>query len=71
MQAFEDAVRETSRPWAPWYAIPADSKPYMRLCVADIVVHAMQSLKMHYPEAEAGEREHFDAMRRQLREEGQ
>jgi PPK2 family polyphosphate:nucleotide phosphotransferase len=71
MQAFEDAVRETSRPWAPWYAIPADSKPYMRLCVADIVVQAMQSLKMHYPEAEAGEREHFDAMRRQLRQEGQ
>ena len=71
MQAFEEAVRETSRPWAPWYAIPADNKPYMRLCVADIVVQAMQSLKMHYPEVEAREREHFDAMRRQLREDRQ
>jgi PPK2 family polyphosphate:nucleotide phosphotransferase len=71
MRAFENAVRETSRPWAPWYAIPADSKPYMRLCVADIVVQAMQSLKMHYPEVEEKELAHFDAMRQQLRQEGQ
>ena len=27
MHAFEVALNETSRPWAPWYAIPADSKP--------------------------------------------
>jgi PPK2 family polyphosphate:nucleotide phosphotransferase len=71
MQAFEEAVRETSRPWAPWYAIPADNKPYMRLCVADIVVQAMQSLEMHYPVAVAGEVAHFDAMRRQLRTEAE
>jgi cyclopropane fatty-acyl-phospholipid synthase-like methyltransferase len=43
----------------------------MRLCVADIVVQDMQSLRMHYPEVEAREREHFDAMRRQLREDRQ
>lgn len=70
MQAFEDAVRETSRPWAPWYAIPADSKPFMRLSVADIVVQAMQSLDLHYPEVEAGERQHFEAMRQQLQAKG-
>ena len=70
MQAFETAVRETSRPWAPWYAIPADSKSYMRMTVADIVVHAMQSLDLHYPEVHEGERKHFDKLRRQLEAEG-
>jgi PPK2 family polyphosphate:nucleotide phosphotransferase len=30
MRAYEDALNETSRPWAPWYAIPADDKPWMR-----------------------------------------
>lgn len=69
MQAFETAVRETSRPWAPWYAIPADSKSYMRMMVADIVVRTMQSLNMHYPEVHAEERKHFDELRRQLEDE--
>jgi PPK2 family polyphosphate:nucleotide phosphotransferase len=26
MSAYEDMLRATSRPWAPWYAIPADDK---------------------------------------------
>lgn len=26
MQAYEEALNATSRPWAPWYAIPADNK---------------------------------------------
>lgn len=70
MQAFEDAVRETSRPWAPWYAIPADSKSYMRMTVADIVVRAMQSLDMHYPEVHEDKRRHFEELRKQLENEG-
>ena len=37
MEAYEDAIKTTSRPWAPWYAIPADSKSYMRLQVASIL----------------------------------
>ncbi len=50
MRAFEDALNETSRPWAPWYAIPADSKPYMRLQVARIVRETLESLGVDFPE---------------------
>lgn len=63
MKAFETAVSETSRPWAPWYAIPADNKAYMRVCVADIVTRAMESLNPDYPELDAKERQRFDEMR--------
>lgn len=70
MRAFEIAVGQTSRPWAPWYAIPADSKSFMRMTVADIVVQALQSLDMHYPEVEEQERKQFSAMRKQLEHEG-
>lgn len=49
MHAFEDALNETSRPWAPWYAIPADNKPYMRLQVAHIVQETLQSLDVDFP----------------------
>jgi PPK2 family polyphosphate:nucleotide phosphotransferase len=69
MNAYEQALLETSRPWAPWYAIPADSKSYMRMCVADIVVRAMSSLEMRYPLVSEKERSQFDSMRRQLESE--
>ncbi len=49
MEAYEDMLRATSRPWAPWYAIPADSKSYMRMAVADIIVRALARLKLRYP----------------------
>ena len=48
MRAYEAALT-TSRPWAPWYAIPADDKPYMRATVARIVTQAMGSLDIRYP----------------------
>jgi PPK2 family polyphosphate:nucleotide phosphotransferase len=55
MRAFEDALNETSRPWAPWYAIPADNKPYMRLQVARIVRETLASLGVDFPKVdEAG-----------------
>ena len=44
MAAYEEALNATSRPWAPWYAIPADDKPYMRARVSDIIIDALQSI---------------------------
>ncbi|MCB9758493.1 MAG: polyphosphate kinase 2 family protein [Alphaproteobacteria bacterium] len=50
MLAYEELLNATSRPWAPWYAIPADDKPYMRMAVADIVVRTVERLNLHYPQ---------------------
>jgi PPK2 family polyphosphate:nucleotide phosphotransferase len=47
--AYQAALRATSKPWAPWYAIPADNKPFMRSAVADIVVSTLQALPIAYP----------------------
>ena len=63
MDAYQDALRETSRPWAPWYAIPADSKPYMRLTVAQIIVQTLRGLGLHYPQVDPKEQARFDEMR--------
>lgn len=49
MDAYESALRETSRPWAPWFAIPADDKPFMRMTVADLLERALASLDIRYP----------------------
>jgi len=49
MAAYEQALNETSRPWAPWYAIPADNKPHMRASVAEIIRSSLGSLDVSYP----------------------
>ncbi|MEM6673246.1 MAG: PPK2 family polyphosphate kinase [Planctomycetota bacterium] len=69
MTAYEEALRETSRPWAPWYAIPADDKPYMRWQVARILRETLERLGLAYPEPDADEVAQFDKYRKQLEEE--
>ena len=66
MQAFEAALSATSRPWAPWYAIPADNKPYMRACVAEIIVAALNEIGLQYPQPAAEDRAQFAASRAAL-----
>ena len=66
MAAYEAALNATSRPWAPWYAIPADNKRYMRARVADIVVETLKSIGLEYPEPSEEEREKFSAARAEL-----
>jgi PPK2 family polyphosphate:nucleotide phosphotransferase len=66
MRAYEDAIAATSRSWAPWYAIPADDKPFMRLQVAEILVAALRSLELRYPRAEEEQVREMDACRELL-----
>ncbi len=66
MAAYEDALNGTSRPWAPWYAIPADDKPYMRARVADIIIETLKSIGLRYPEPSEEDRAEFAAAREEL-----
>ena len=70
MAAYEDALKRTSTPWAPWYAIPADNKPFMRMTVARIVRDAMRGMGLAYPSVDAKEAARFDEMRALLENDG-
>jgi len=69
MSAYQDAINATSREWAPWYAIPADDKPFMRLCVAEIIVKTLKRLELKYPGVGDNEKARFSQMRRMLENE--
>ena len=69
MNAYQEAIAATSKPWAPWYAIPADDKPYMRMCVADIIVESLRSLGLTYPRIGSKEAKEFSKMRKLLEKE--
>ena len=66
MRAYEDALNATSRPWAPWYAIPADDKPYMQARVAETIIDALQSIGLEYPEPSPEDRAEYAAARDEL-----
>ena len=66
MSAYEAALNATSRPWAPWYAIPADNKPYMRMCVADIITKTLKRLNPQYPTVKKPQLKSFVNFRKQL-----
>lgn len=66
MRAYQAALNATSTPNSPWYAIPADSKPFMRATVADIVLRSLKRLDLHWPKLKAQEKAEFAHMRRRL-----
>ena len=66
MHAYEEALNATSRPWAPWYAIPADDKPYMQARVAEIIIDSLQSIGLRYPEPSKEDSVSFAAAREVL-----
>jgi hypothetical protein len=53
MHAFEEAIRATASPLAPWYVVPADHKWFARLIVAGAIGEAVDNLGLSYPEIEA------------------
>ena len=67
-KAFQSALRETSRPWAPWYAIPADDKPFMRCAVARIIVRNLRRLPIRFPQIDADKQAEFERIRKKLEE---
>ncbi len=52
--AYEDVIRETSTDYAPWYVVPADHNWSRNLCVAEILVDALERLDPQIPPAEPG-----------------
>ena len=69
MAAYEAALRATSTPWAPWYAIPADSKSFMRRAIAEIIVDTLKQLPLAFPKAAEHDRAALDAARAELQAE--
>jgi PPK2 family polyphosphate:nucleotide phosphotransferase len=49
MAAYENMIRATATPDAPWYVVPADNKWFTRLVVAAAVVKTMDDLDLQYP----------------------
>ncbi len=65
-RAYEDMIRQTASPHAPWHVVPADHKWFSRLVVAEAIVDALESLNLAYPKVDKAKRKELEAVRREL-----
>ncbi len=70
MEAYEETIRATSTPHAPWYVVPADNKWFTRLVVAAVVIDALSSLNLEYPRVDESKKKELDVARALLEGEG-
>ena len=66
MKAYEECLSATTRPYAPWYVVPADDKKNARLLVSQAIIDTMNSMKLAYPHLDDARRRELTAIRKQL-----
>jgi PPK2 family polyphosphate:nucleotide phosphotransferase len=66
---YEDMIRHTASKHAPWVVVPADNKWFARLVVSSVIVHALEEMKLAYPEVSDEKRRELAVARRELENE--
>jgi len=49
MNAYQDAINETSTEVSPWHVIPADKKWFARLAISEIILERLKQLNLDFP----------------------
>jgi len=71
-ECYEELIVKTSKPYAPWYVIPADNKDASRLIVASILQQALKKYKdVREPELDEEIKVNIANYKRQLEKEGE
>jgi len=65
-RAYQDLIRGTAAPHAPWYVVPADRKWFTRLVVAAAIHDALDRVKLAYPIVGDEKKEELEACRAEL-----
>ena len=48
-RAYEQAIRETDQPHAPWYIVPANSKTHRNLVIASLLLETLEGMDLSFP----------------------
>ena len=66
---YQDIVRHTATPHAPWYVVPADHKWFARVVIGSVIVAELEKLDLRFPRADKASRAEFDNVRKALEQE--
>src|SRR6185369_14479410 len=70
MNAYEDMIRHTATPDAPWFVVPADHKWFARLVVSAAIVDTMKKLDLRFPTVDGKQKKTLKAAEAALRRKG-
>src|SRR5664279_2588041 len=70
MAVYQDIVRHTSTPLAPWYVVPADHKWFARVVIGSAILTALDGLDLRFPRADKASLQEFKQVRQALEDEG-
>ena len=67
---YQDIVRHTSTPVAPWYVVPADHKWFARVVILATIVKTIDALNLRFPRVDKASQAEFAEVRKALEQEG-
>ncbi len=70
MAAYEETIRRTATPHAPWVVVPSDDKKFARTVIAAAIIDALSSLHLAFPPIDAAQKRDLGRARRVLQREG-
>jgi PPK2 family polyphosphate:nucleotide phosphotransferase len=65
-KAYEACLSATSTTNCPWYVVPADDKQNAHLIISEIILEALQGLRMSYPKADRARLQELKVIRKRL-----
>jgi hypothetical protein len=66
LEAYEDCLTATNARHTPRHVVPADDKEQARLIVSQIILDALDELKMDYPKTTPKRRRELKSIRQRL-----
>ena len=68
--AYQDMIRNTATPVAPWYVVPADRKWFARVVIGSVIISALDKLDLQFPKIDKAVLEEFKRAKAALEKEG-
>ncbi|MBF5027169.1 PPK2 family polyphosphate kinase [Planobacterium oryzisoli] len=68
---YQLALQKTSKPYAPWYVVPADKKWFARIAAIQIIIEALESMQLEFPDLPMEEKQQLSAAKEMLENESE
>ena len=68
--AYQDMIRHTAKPQAPWFVVPSDHKWFARVVIGSVIASTLDSLNLRFPRVDKASLEEFAKVREALENEG-
>jgi PPK2 family polyphosphate:nucleotide phosphotransferase len=68
--AYQEVIRHTSTPHAPWHIVPADHKWFARVVIGSTIVSALDNLDLRFPKVDKADLSEFKQVQQALLDEG-